>query len=179
MGSASVDTGQAATMKVTTVFHLVLQKLFICSINGRLPNIFDASFQGQRLNPGERFSNPDTFLQDDFYGAQFNSPEFGTFFPLNAIIEKFPDSISMGKKIVKEDTSEDIMDNQVELVLEFIAEAANSVDDIPDIPQIASAEVPDQDNPEKYINTDKDTLGKVFIRPFYYIDTNVFKIRGI
>merc|ERR1711892_199250 len=125
MGSASVDTGQAATMKVSIVFQLVLQKVFICSINGRLPNIFDASFQEQRLNPGERFSNPDTFLQDDFYGAQFNSPEFGTFFPLNAIIEKFPDSISMGKKIVKED----IMDNQVELVLEFIAQANNSVDD--------------------------------------------------
>merc|ERR1711892_692869 len=177
MGSASVDTGQAATMKVTTVFHLVLQKLFICSINGRLPNIFDASFQGQRLNPGERFSNPVTFLQDDFYGAQFNSPEFGTFFPLNSIIEKFPESISMGKGKVKEDTRKDIMDNQVELVLEFIGK--NSVDDFPDIPQIASAEEPDQDNPEKYVNTDKGTLGKLIIRPFYYIDTDVFKVREI
>ena len=47
------------------------------------------------------------------------------------------------------------------------------------VAQVASADVPDQDTPEKYINTDRDTLDRVINSPVYYMDTSVYnKIRG-
>jgi hypothetical protein len=55
--------------------------------------------------------------------------------------------------------------------------AKNSDDQIPNVAQIASADVPDQDTPEKYINTDKDTLARVINKPFYYFDTSIYKMR--
>ena len=105
------------------------------------------------------------------------SPEFDAFSPLKAIIEKFPDPLSQqGTEKAKEDTRDDnIKDNPVDIVLHFAAQ--NSGDQIANIAQVASAHVPDQDDPEKYVNTNKETIGRVIQRPFYYIDTSIFKMR--
>ena len=80
-----------------------------------------------------------------------------------------------------EDISDDIIkENPVNIVHSFVAQ--NSDDQITNVAQIASADVPDQDTPEKYINTDRDTLDRVINTPVYYMDTSVYnkinKIRG-
>ena len=96
---------------------------------------------------------------------------------MKAIVEKFPDLISAkGTETDKDNIREDaIKDNPVDIVLNFVAQ--NSDDQIANIAQVASAHVPDQDDPEKYVNTNKETIGRVIQRPFYYIDTSIFKMR--
>ena len=104
-------------------------------------------------------------------------PEFDAFSPLKAIEEKFPDPISsQGTVIATEEIRDDtIKDNSVDIVLKLVAQ--NSGDQIANIAQVASADVPDQDDPEKYVNADKETIGRVIKKPFYYIDTSIFKMR--
>ena len=106
-----------------------------------------------------------------------DSPEFDAFFPLKAIVEKFPDLISaQGTETDKEEVRDDTTkNNPIDIVLNFAAQ--NSDDQIANIAQVASAHVPDQDDPEKYVNADKETIGRVIKKPFYYIDTSVFKMR--
>ena len=78
--------------------------------------------------------------------------------------------------IVNEDNSDNLIkDDQVNIVLSFIDQ--NGEDLIPNVPQVASADVPDQDTPEKYLTTNKYTLGRVINKPVYYRDTNIYKIR--
>ena len=88
-------------------------------------------------------------------------------------MEHFPDPLSdIGEH---KETSDDVnVHNEVEIVLGYTDD--NEVDDVP---QVASAAVPDQDNPEKYSNTDKDTLARVIRWPFYYGHTYVFRDRGL
>ena len=51
----------------------------------------------------------------------------------------------------------------------------NNDDDDDTIPQIPSANVPDQNNPEKYFNNEIQTIQKVLGRPIFYNDaTNHF-----
>ena len=96
---------------------------------------------------------------------------------MKAIVEKFPDLISaQGTETDKDYIRDDaIKDNPVDIVLNFAAQ--NSDDQIANIAQVASAHVPDQDDPEKYVNTNKETIGRVIQRTFYYIDTSIFKMR--
>ena len=91
---------------------------------------------------------------------------------MRAIVEKFPDLISLQGT---ETENDNIKDDPVDIVLNFAAQ--NSDDQIANIAQVASADVPDQDDPEKYINTDKETIGRVIKKPFYYIDTSRFRMR--
>ena len=41
--------------------------------------------------------------------------------------------------------------------------------------QIASAQVPDSNNPEKYVNDNHDDIVKVIRQPFFYDDTEQLK----
>ena len=74
----------------------------------------------------------------------------------------------------------DISDDPVNIVLSFKADTSDEKK--VNVAQVASADVPDQDTPEKYINTDRDTLDRVINTPVYYMDTSVYnkinKIRG-
>ena len=74
----------------------------------------------------------------------------------------------------------EISDNPVNIVLSFKADTSD--EENVNVAQVASADVPDQDTPEKYFNTDRDTLDRVINTPVYYMDTRVDnksnKIRG-
>ena len=74
----------------------------------------------------------------------------------------------------------EISDNPVNIVLSFNADTSDE-ENMNGV-QVASADVPDQDTPEKYMNTDRDTLDRVINTPVYYRDTSVYnkinKIRG-
>ena len=93
---------------------------------------------------------------------------------MKAIVEQFPDLISAQgtERDFRDDT---IKTNPVDIVLNFAAQ--NSDDQIANIAQVASANVPDQDAPEKYLNNDKETIGRIIKKPFYYIHTSIFKMR--
>ena len=120
-----------------------------------------------------------------------DSPDFESFSPLNAIIENFPDlkySDSQYEYIddytpsfvnevgnnAEENSDNVIKDDQVNIVLSFTAQ--NDDDLVTNVAQVASADVPNQDTPENYVNTDRDTLFRVIDNPVYYRDTNIFKI---
>ena len=120
-----------------------------------------------------------------------DSPDFDYFSPLNAIIENFPDlkysdsnyetnddfTPSFVNDIGnndEENTNNIIGDDQVNIVLSFTAQ--NSDELVTNVAQVASADVPNQDTPENYVNTDRDTLFRVIDNPVYYKDTNIFKI---
>ena len=97
---------------------------------------------------------------------------------MKAVVENFPDLISAEEtetdnKNIRDDA---IKDNPVDIVLNFVAQ--NSDDQRANVAQVASAAVPDQDDPDKYINTDEEHIGRVIQRPFYYFDTNIFKMRS-
>jgi hypothetical protein len=56
-----------------------------------------------------------------------------------------------------------------------IVQAENSELDQSNIPQKPSVGFPDQENPEKYLNNDQETLDKVINTPVFYNDTQQFK----
>ena len=57
----------------------------------------------------------------------------------------------------------------------FEDEDISDDNDVTAIPQIPSANVPDQENPEKYINNEIETVNKVLDNPiFYYEPSNQF-----
>ena len=57
----------------------------------------------------------------------------------------------------------------------FEDEDISDDNDLAAIPQIPSANVPDQENPEKYINNEIETVNKVLDNPiFYYEPSNQF-----
>ena len=57
----------------------------------------------------------------------------------------------------------------------FEDEDISDDNDVTTIPQIPSANVPDQENPEKYINNEIETVNKVLDNPiFYYEPSNQF-----
>ena len=66
----------------------------------------------------------------------------------------------------------EISDNPVNIVLSFNADTSD--EENVNVAQVASADVPDQDTPEKYLNTDRDTLDRVINTPVYYMDTRVY-----
>ena len=51
----------------------------------------------------------------------------------------------------------------------------NSDTEQPNIPQKPSAAFPDQNNPEKYLSNEKETLSKVINNPVFYKDTERYK----
>ena len=58
----------------------------------------------------------------------------------------------------------------------FEDEDISDDNDVASIPQIPSANVPDQENPEKYINNEIETVNKVLDNPiFYYQPSNQFR----
>ena len=72
----------------------------------------------------------------------------------------------------------EISDNPVNILLSFNADTSD--EENVNVAQVASADVPDQDTPEKYINTDRDTLDRVIDTPVYYtsVYNKINKIRG-
>ena len=82
------------------------------------------------------------------------------FSALKVTFEKFPDPISsQGTGIATEEIRDNTnKDNPVGTDLKFVAQTSDN--EIAKIAQVASAGVPDQDDPEKYINTDKKNYWK-------------------
>ena len=69
------------------------------------------------------------------------------------------------------------VDNPVRIILNYNAEDGGDDEDI-NVAQEARADVPDQNNPEKYTNSDSKTLNRVIDTPLYYRDTRVYRARN-
>jgi len=65
------------------------------------------------------------------------------------------------------------VDNPLRIILNYNAESSDD-EDI-NVAQEASADVPDQNNPEKYTNSDRDTLDRVIDTPLYYRDIHAYR----
>ena len=63
--------------------------------------------------------------------------------------------------------------DQIKIVLKFNAE--NIDNPVTNAAQIASAQVPDSNKPEKYVNDNHDDIVKVIRQPFFYDDTEQLK----
>ena len=113
--------------------------------------------------PGCTNDTSDDTMHIDNYGS-----------PLAPAIEDLS-QITFNNKPSKVDT-----DHVFNLISDVIAPNdnsinANSVSEDENILQEPSSDFPDQNNPEKYINNDKETLNKVINTPVFYKDTQQFK----
>ena len=55
----------------------------------------------------------------------------------------------------------------------FEDEDLSDDNDVATVPQIPSANIPDQENPEKYINNEVETINKVLDNPIFYYEPSI------